>query len=262
MGLGVPPAAYDRATTIFSPEGDLYQVRYAFKAVEKGWTSLGARSDTAVVMAAEKRPITVLVDLDDVDKIYNVDEHIGVAFAGMGSDGRVLISQAQIIAVRHRLLYGEPASVDYIARIIADIKQAYTQHAGVRPFGVSLIFAGVNPDGRTRLLKTDPGGQYFSYFAVAIGMGEHYAVEVLSKEYRRDMSLEELVKLVLKALFKARIETAIGEEEKEDKRKFLEKFSDYVELGYITKDEMKFKKMSKKEIKEYIDKYFDEILKV
>ncbi|MCE4627687.1 MAG: archaeal proteasome endopeptidase complex subunit alpha [Desulfurococcales archaeon] len=261
MGLGVPPAAYDRATTIFSPEGDLYQVRYAFKAVEKGWTSLGARGKDSVIIAAEKRLISVLLDIDDIEKIYRVDDHIGVAFAGMGSDGRILISQAQIIAVRHRLLYGELSSVDYIARSIADIKQAYTQHAGVRPFGVSLIFAGVNPDGRVRLLKTDPGGQYFSYYAVAIGMGENYAVEVFKEEYKRDMEFEDLMKLVLKALFKARIETAVSDEER-DKEKLLSKFHEYVELGYAKRDTMRFEKMGKDEIKEYIDKYYDYIANV
>jgi len=261
MALGVPPAAYDRATTIFSPEGDLYQVRYAFKAVEKGWTSLGARGKDSVVIAAEKRMISVLLDIDDIEKIYKVDDHIGVAFAGMGSDGRVLISQAQIVAVRHRLLYGELPSVDYIARTIADIKQAYTQHAGVRPFGVSLIFAGINPDGRVRLLKTDPGGQYFSYYAVAIGMGESYAVDVFKAEYRKDLGFEDLIKLVLKALLKARLETAISDEEK-DKEKVLKQFHEFVELGYVKRDEMIFRKMAKSELKEYVEKFYDELVKI
>ena len=179
----------------------------------------------------------------------------------MGSDGRVLISQAQIIAVRHRLLYGEPASVDYIARIIADIKQAYTQHAGVRPFGVSLIFAGVNPDGRVRLLKTDPGGQYFSYYAVAIGMGESHAVDVFKKEYKQDLDFEGLVALVLKALFKARVETATTEEERENKEKFLAEFHEYVELGYVTLEERMFRKMSKDEIREYVERNREYILR-
>ncbi len=239
----------------------MYQVRYAFKAVEKGWTSLGARGKDSVVIAAEKRLISELLDIDDIEKIYKVDDHIGVAFAGMGSDGRVLISQAQIIAVRHRLLYGELPSVDYIARTIADIKQAYTQHAGVRPFGVSLIFAGVNPDGRVRLLKTDPGGQYFSYYGVAIGMGETYAVEVFKAEYKRGMEFEDLVKLIIKALLKARVETASTDEEK-DKEKLLSRFHEFVEIGYVRRDEMQFKKMGRREIKEYIEKYFDYLIDI
>ncbi|MCE4610098.1 MAG: archaeal proteasome endopeptidase complex subunit alpha [Desulfurococcales archaeon] len=256
MALGAPPTAYDRATTIFSPEGDLYQVKYAFEAVRKGWTSLGIRSKEAVVIAAEKRQITRLLDLESIEKIYLVDDHIGVAFAGMGSDGRILIDQARLVAVRHRLLYGEKASVDYVARAIADIKQAYTQHAGVRPFGVSLIFGGINPEGDTRLIKTDPGGQFFSYYAVAIGMGERYATEVLEKEYNKELDFEGLVKLALKALFKARIET--GEEQP---AALVDEFHNFVELGYITVEKPVFRKMSADEIRKYVDAISNELTK-
>ncbi len=256
MALGAPPTAYDRATTIFSPEGDLYQVKYAFEAVRKGWTSLGIRSKEAVVIAAEKRQITRLLDLESIEKIYLVDDHIGVAFAGMGSDGRILIDQARLVAVRHRLLYGEKASVDYVARAIADIKQAYTQHAGVRPFGVSLIFGGINPEGDTRLIKTDPGGQFFSYYAVAIGMGERYATEVLEKEYSRELDFEELVKLALKALFKARIETS-----EEQPASLVGEFHNFVELGYITVEKPVFRKMSADEIRKYVDAISNELTK-
>ncbi len=257
MALGLPQTAYDRATTIFSPEGDLYQVRYAFEAVKKGWTSLGVRGGKAVVIAAEKRPLTPLLDLKGIEKIYIVDEHLGVAFAGMGSDGRILIDQARLIAIRHRLLYGEKAPVDYIAKAIADIKQAYTQHAGVRPFGVSLIFGGVNTDGSPRLLKTDPGGQYFSYLGVAIGMGEKYATEVLEREYKSDLDLEGLILLALKALFKARISSS---EEKPEE--ILSKFHEYVEVGFATSEEQVFRKMSEEEIREFVEKHRDEIANV
>ncbi|MEM5873737.1 MAG: archaeal proteasome endopeptidase complex subunit alpha, partial [Acidilobaceae archaeon] len=157
--------AYDRATTIFSPEGDLYQVRYAFEAVKKGWTSVGIRSIHGVVLGAEKRKISPLLDIANIEKIYKVDDHVAVAFAGMGSDGRILIDVARQLALRHRLIYGEEATVDLLAKYVADIKQAYTQHGGVRPFGVALLFGGVNPDGSVRLFRTDPGGQYFSYNA-------------------------------------------------------------------------------------------------
>ena len=254
MALGVPPTAYDRATTIFSPEGDLYQVKYAFEAVRKGWTSLGVRSTRGVVIAAEKRRLTPLLDLDGIEKIYRVDDHIGVAFAGMGSDGRILIDQARLIAIRHRLTYGEPATVDYVAKAIADIKQIYTQHAGVRPFGVSLIFGGVNPDGQPRLIKTDPGGQFFSYYGVVIGMGERYATEVLEEYYNPEAGLEELIVLALKALFRARKETS--EENVEDLKKT---FYSLVEIGYASVDEKYFKKAERDYIKEIIERNTDKI---
>ncbi len=258
MAMLPQQTAYDRATIIFSPEGDLYQVRYAFEAVRKGWTSLGVRGVDAVVLAAEKRRLTKLLDLDSIEKIYKVDDHIGVAFAGMGSDGRVLIDQARLIAVRHRLLYGEYPTVDYVAKAISDIKQIYTQHGGVRPFGVSLIFGGVNPDGQVRLLKTDPGGQYFSYYAVAIGSGESFVSSFLEEKYRRDMKFDELVELVIEALFRSQVE-ASGEKKKPEE--LLGDFPDLIEIGYVKKDEKKFHKMGKEEIGEYVEKIKDKLLK-
>ena len=255
MAMGVPQMAYDRATIIFSPDGDLYQVRYAFEAVKRGWTSVGVRGKDFVILAAEKRKLQPLLDLGDIEKIYKVDEHVGVAFAGMGSDGRILIDVARIEAVRHRLLYGEPATVDYIAKRIADIKQAYTQHGGVRPFGVALIFGGVNPDGRPRLLRTDPGGQYFSYYAIAIGISEAYVNEYFEKNYKEDMSLDDMVKMVLKALFQSR--TRQGDVKPED---LIKEFSKMVEIGYITAETKKFDKMEESRIKELVDEVAPELL--
>ena len=255
MGM-VPPTAYDRATIIFSPEGDLYQVRYAFEAVKRGWTGVGVRSDKAVVLAAEKRKLSPLLDVSEIEKIYKVDDHIGVAFAGMGSDGRVLIDYARLVSVRHRLVYGEPITVEYLAKTIADLKQAYTQHGGVRPFGVALIFGGTNPDGSTRLIRTDPGGQYFSYYAVAIGLGESTVNEYFEKEYRRDMSFEDIVKLTLKALFKSRIK---GGEEKAEK--LIKEFHELVEVGYVLTDERVFNKMDPKTIKSFVSEIEADLLK-
>ncbi len=255
MALGVPPTAYDRAAIIFSPEGDLYQVRYAFEAVKKGWTSIGVRGRDAVVLAAEKRRLSPLLDLESIDKIYKVDDHVGVVFAGMGSDGRVLIDYARLVAVRHRLLYGEPATVDYLAKQIADLKQVYTQHGGVRPFGVALIFGGVNPDGTPRLIRTDPGGQYFSYYAVAIGMGDAHVNEFFEKEYRKDLSLDDMVKLVLTAIVKSR--TKGGDEKPEELVKDLHNL---VEIGYITVEERTFKMMEPSRVKEYVEEIKDKLL--
>ena len=255
MGLGVPPTAYDRAAIIFSPEGDLYQVRYAFEAVKKGWTSIGVRSNEAVVLAAEKRRLSPLLDLESIEKIYKVDDHVGVVFAGMGSDGRILIDYARLVAVRHRLLYGEPATVDYLAKQIADLKQVYTQHGGVRPFGVALIFGGVNPDGRPRLLRTDPGGQYFSYHAVAIGMGEAHVNEFFEREYKKDLSLDEMVKLVLTAIVKSR--TKSGEEKAED---LVRDLHNLVEIGYVTVEEKQFKMMKPDDIRGYVEEIKDKLL--
>jgi len=256
MAMGPPAAAYDRAITIFSPEGKLYQVMYASEAVKQGWTSLGLRTNDFVILAAEKRRVRSLLDISTMEKISRIDDHIGVTFAGIGGDGRVLIDYARLVAARHRLLYGEPAAVEYVVKAVADVKQMYTQHGGVRPFGVSLILGGVDEGGRPRLFKTDPAGQYFSFYAIAIGMGEENVNSYLEKNYSQDMSFEDAVLMVLKALVNARVATS------EDKREdVVDRLGEVIELGYIKADEREFKKMSSDDIASYSSKYKDELLK-
>lgn len=248
MAMAAPPSAYDRAITIFSPDGELYQVRYAFEAVRKGWTSLGILTSGGVVLAAEKRRTMPLLDLDGIEKIYKVDDHIGVTFAGMGSDGRVLIDYARLVTVRHRLTYGEAPSTEYVAKAVADVKQLYTQHGGVRPFGVALIFGGVDPDGTPRLFRTEPGGQYFSYYAVAIGLGGDAANSYLEKIYRKDMSLEDAIRASIVALFKGRLASS---DEKKDE--LLASFERYVEIAYIDVKERMFTKIKPDVIRSYLN---------
>ncbi|MGC9111974.1 archaeal proteasome endopeptidase complex subunit alpha [Acidilobus sp.] len=255
MAMAAPPSAYDRAITIFSPDGELYQVRYAFEAVRKGWTSLGVLTDSGVVLAAEKRKITPLLDLDGIEKIYKVDDHIGVTFAGMGSDGRVLIDYARLVAVRHRLTYGEAPSTEYVVKSVADLKQLYTQHGGVRPFGVALVFGGVDSDGTPRLFRTEPGGQYFSYYAIAIGLGGDAANSYLEKNYKKDLSLDDAIKLAIIALFKGRV--ASSDEKKED---LANAFDEYVEVAYIDTKERTFNKVGRDVIKEIVKSSKGEML--
>lgn len=255
MAMAAPPSAYDRAITIFSPDGELYQVRYAFEAVRKGWTSLGILTDNGVVLAAEKRKIMPLIDLEGIEKIYKVDDHIGVTFAGMGGDGRVLIDYARLIAVRHRLTYGEPPTTEYVVKAVADLKQLYTQHGGVRPFGVALVFGGVDADGSPRLFRTESGGQYFSYYAIAIGLGGDAANSYLEKTYKKNMSLDDAIRLAVIALFKGRI--ASSDEKKED---LISSFDEYVEVAYVDTKERMFRKVKPEVIKEIVNSSKSELL--
>lgn len=227
---------YDRALTIFSPDGKLYQVEYAFQAVRQGWSSLGIRVNEGVVLAAEKAMIKPLIDISNLEKVVAIDTHVGATFAGFGSDGRILIDHARLIAIRHRLTYGEPVPVEYLTRSICDVKQMYTQHGGVRPFGVSLIIGGVDATG-PKLLKTDPAGQYFSYFATAIGRGETRIEEVLEKGYRSDMSLEDAVKLAIRALI-------VASEEKLGPRN--------IDIAIIPADVKAYRKLTEEEVAEFI----------
>ncbi|MCY0849193.1 archaeal proteasome endopeptidase complex subunit alpha [Sulfuracidifex metallicus] len=199
MALGPAAMGYDRAITIFSPDGSLYQVDYAFGAVKKGWTTLGIKTNSGVVIASEKKRESRLLDLDNIEKVFIIDDHIGCSFAGLASDGRILIDYARTNALQHRLVYDEPISVAYLTKLISDVKQAYTQHGGVRPFGVALLIAGI--DKRTpKLYLTEPSGQFTPYQAIAIGQGDAAATEYLEKNYKADLSMEDSVILALKAL--------------------------------------------------------------
>lgn len=236
MFPAAPGMGYDRAITIFSPEGRLYQVEYAFEAVKRGMTALGIRAVDGVVLAVEKRSTFPLVE--GTEKIKRIDEHIGLAFAGLFGDARVLIDQARIYAQTHRLIYGEPIPVELLVKRICDIKQAYTQHGGVRPFGVAFLFAGVDRKG-PHLIQTDPGGTYLRCKARAVGSGAQRALEVFMKEYRDDIVLDDAILLALKGL-KAAMENEFKAE--------------FIEMAKIGVKDKVFKILSKEEVEEYISK--------
>jgi len=199
LAFGPAAMGYDRAITIFSPDGSLYQVDYAFEAVKKGWTTLGVKTKAGVVLIGEKRKATQLLDVDSIEKVFILDDHVGCSFAGLASDGRVLIDYARSQALQHRLIYDEPINIDYLTKLISDVKQVYTQHGGVRPFGVALIIGGIDR-GVPKLLMTEPSGQFMPYYAVAIGQGGYTATEYLEKNYRDDLNMEETILLAVRAL--------------------------------------------------------------
>jgi proteasome alpha subunit len=193
------PRAYDRAITIFSPEGRLYQVEYALELVKRGAPIVGVSSPAGVVVAANETPESVLEDAEYFRKIFQLDEHVCVAIAGLSSDARVLINQARVFCQSNRLLYDEAIDVEILTRRIGDISQIYTQHAGVRPFGVSTIIAGVDDTG-CRVMTTDPSGSYRGYRAVAVGRKSDEANKLLEEKYKGGMSLDEAVKLAVEAV--------------------------------------------------------------
>ena len=193
------PRAYDRAITIFSPEGRLYQVEYALELVKRGAPIVGVSSPAGVVVAANETPESVLEDAEYFRKIFQLDEHVCVAIAGLSSDARVLINQARVFCQSNRLLYDEAIDVEILTRRIGDISQIYTQHAGVRPFGVSTIIAGVDDTG-CRVMTTDPSGSYRGYRAVAVGRKSDEANKLLEDKYKEGMGLDEAVKLAVEAV--------------------------------------------------------------
>jgi proteasome alpha subunit len=169
--------------------------------VNRGATILGLRCSEGVVLGAEEN-VEPLEEAEYSWKIFKVDEHIGVAIVGLSSDARILIDQARVYAQSNRLTYDEPIDTEVVTKKICDIKQLYTQHAGVRPFGVSLIFGGVDKTG-SRLFGTHPSGTYRGFKATAQGAGRETVLSILKEEYREEMNLEETTKLAVKCLAKA-----------------------------------------------------------
>src|SRR5208337_374170 len=179
MSVFAAPGAYDRAITVFSPDGRLFQVEYAMELVNRGATILGIQCPEGLVLGSEEN-IEVLEEAGYSWKIFKVDDHIGAAIVGLSSDARILIDQARIYAQSNKLTYDEPIDVEVVTKRICDIQQMYTQHAGVRPFGVSIIFGGVDKTG-TRVFGTHPSGTYRGYKATALGAGIKLAVKCLVK---------------------------------------------------------------------------------
>jgi proteasome alpha subunit len=201
MSVFAAPGAYDRAITVFSPDGRLFQVEYAMELVNRGATIIGIQCAEGVVLAAEES-IEPLEEAGYSWKIFRVDEHIGAAIVGLSSDARILIDQARIYAQSNKLTYDEPIDTEVVTKRICDIQQMYTQHAGVRPFGVSIIFSGVDKTG-ARVFGTHPSGTYRGYKATALGAGRETVLAILKDEYKEDMTLEENKKLSIKCLVKA-----------------------------------------------------------
>ena len=194
---------YDRSSTMFSPDGRLLQVEYAKKAVKQGTTSLGIVYKGGVLLLADKRIIEKLIVPKTIDKVFQVDTHLGASATGFLMDARVLIERAQLIAQQHRLTYDSEMDVLALVKEVANMKQAYTQYGGARPFGVSILFAGVDDDG-AQLYVTDVTGIYFQYKATAVGDSETQLKELLEKEYKDNMTLDQALKLgvgVLKKVF-------------------------------------------------------------
>jgi proteasome alpha subunit len=224
-------AGYDRAITIFSPEGKIYQVEYAGEAVKRGWPTVGVKCRSGVVLAAEKRKISALFDPSSLEKIYLIDEHVAASPSGLLADARILIDYARDVSLSHRFIYDEPIDVEFLTKAICNLKQQYTQFGGARPFGVALIVAGIDRHG-ARLFQTDPSGVYIGYFATAIGAESGTIMEYLEKNYRYDLEMGECVELAVKALASA-VEITDAS---------------IIEVAYATVDEKKMKKMTPEEV--------------
>ncbi|MDR3102524.1 MAG: archaeal proteasome endopeptidase complex subunit alpha [Methanocalculaceae archaeon] len=197
---------YDRAITMFSPDGRLYQVEYAREAVKRGTTAVGIKCGIGVVLLVDKRVSSRLLEPSSIEKIFRIDEHIGVATSGLVGDARALVDRARIDAQINRVSYGESIDVETLAKKLCDHMQTYTLFGGARPYGTALLIAGVETDAdgtRYRLFETDPSGTLLEYTATGIGIGRPAVMKLFEAEYRDNLTAEETIDLGLKALHTA-----------------------------------------------------------
>jgi len=226
---------YDRTATMFSPEGHLLQVEYAEKAVRQGSASIGIKCSEGVLIIADKRVEDKLIDKKSANKIYEIDSHIFTSVAGIVSDARVLVEKAQVLAQQHRITYDSPIEPELIVKEISNIKQQFSQYGGARPFGISLMVAGIN-NKKPELYTSTVTGNYLSYHANAIGENDEKIKEKLREKYKTDLTIKKSVKLALDIF-----------EEVQGKKFNINKF----ELNYIENKKGKLNRLEGEEIKDF-----------
>lgn len=192
-------SAYDRAITMFSPDGRLYQVEYASKILEKVALGFGVIYDKGVLLAGDKSITSSLIKRDSIEKLFKIDDHVGAVSAGIVGDARRLIQMAREDAQENRMYYEEPIHVETLVKKISSTKQMFTQFGGGRPFGVAFIIGGVDETG-FRLFETEPSGALAEYSAVAIGKNKDKVLQLFEKQFKENMSKEDAIKLVLRGL--------------------------------------------------------------
>ncbi|MBS1268877.1 MAG: Proteasome subunit alpha [Nitrosopumilus sp.] len=190
---------YDRAITVFSPDGRLYQVEYAIETVRRGTIAIGVKCKEGIIIAVEEKARKLQVS-DVAQKIFQIDDHVGVAAAGYIPDARSQVDNARFFSQSNKMIYDEPVEVETIAKHLADQSQQYTQYAGVRPYGVALILGGV-VNNTPELFLTDPSGTFISYDAIAIGSGSDEVTDFLEKTYKDNMSLDEASALAAAGIY-------------------------------------------------------------
>lgn len=207
---------YDSRTTIFSPEGRLYQVEYAQEAISNAGTAIGILSSEGVVLACEKKVTSKLLDDDgSAEKLYIINDQMICAVAGMTADASILVNSARVRAQQYLKTYNEEIPCEMLINGVCDIKQGYTQHGGLRPFGVSFLYAGYDDRYQFQLFTSNPSGNYSGWKATSIGANNSAAQTLLKKDYKDDMTLKDACELAIKVLSKTMDASNINSEKLE-----------------------------------------------
>ena len=195
---GSPGAsAYDRALTVFSPQGHLYQVEYAEEAVKQGNLAIALKFKDGIVFATQRQMTSNLIVPESLSKIYLLEDRIVAEFSGLTADARQLVNYCREWAEEHRIVYNEEIPIDKLAKKLADLMQAYTQYGGARPFGVSFILGGSKD---SKVIEIKPMGTIVEYNAVAIGFNYDKVNAYFEKNYKPDLDQSTAVQLIVDAV--------------------------------------------------------------
>nr|CAG8576210.1 174_t:CDS:2 [Entrophospora candida] len=207
---------YDARTTIFSPEGRLYQVEYAMEAISHAGTALGILASDGIVIAAEKKVTSKLLEQSATsEKIYMLNNNVVCGVAGITADANILINYARQAAQQYLFVYDEDIPVEQLVQKLCDLKQGYTQYGGLRPFGVSFIYAGHDRNYGFQLYHSDPSGNYGGWKATCIGANNASAQSLLKQDYKDNITLKEAKELAAKVLSKTMDSTTLTSEKLE-----------------------------------------------
>lgn len=178
------------ARSTFSPEGRLFQVEYSLEAIKLGSTAIGVSTSEGVILGVEKRVTSTLLETSSVEKIVEVDRHIGCAMSGLQADARSMVEHARVECQSHAFNYNEALGVESCTQAICDLALRFGEGADgedrvmSRPFGVALLIAGIDEDG-PQLFHAEPSGTFYRYDAKAIGSGSEGAQAELQNEYHK-----------------------------------------------------------------------------
>ncbi len=231
---------YDYTSTIFSPDGRLFQVEYARETIKKGSTTLGLKFKNGVLLATYYDIYSSLIDKRSINKIAQISDNIICAYVGLSADARYLIDYSQEIAVNHKTWYDEKITVKELVEEICGYKHLFTLYDGLRPFGLVLIIAGIDIKG-VHLFGTDPSGAFLEYKAICEGENNNNVIKYFDNHYKDNMSKEKVINFSIDSIKKS-IKKRIN--------------ADNLEIGIIENNK-KYYMLSKNEIKKIIVEMYD-----